>query len=50
MEKGSLIDRVDVGFKKPGTGINPMRIEEVLGRKLKRAVKSDDLLSMGDLI
>jgi len=50
MEKGSLINRVDVGFKKPGTGINPMRIEEVLGRKLKRAVKSDDLLSMGDLI
>ena len=49
MHKGSVIGRADIGFKKPGTGVDPAQIDEVLGKKLKRSVKVDDLLSMNDL-
>jgi len=50
MKRGTLIDRRNVSFKKPGTGIDPLNIEKVLGKKLKRNVKTDELLSMDDLI
>ena len=49
MRKGDLINRNNVSFKKPGTGIDQLNIEKVLGKKLKRNVKTDELLSMDDL-
>ena len=47
---GSIINRSDIGFKKPGSGVDPDHIGNVLGKTLKKAVKADDLLSMDDLI
>ncbi len=49
LKKGSVIDRTTIGFKKPGTGVDPVHIKEVLGKTVKRAVKADDLLSLEDL-
>jgi N-acetylneuraminate synthase len=39
----------DLTLKKPGTGIPAARLSEVAGRKLKRAVLADALLSEDDL-
>tara|TARA_B100001964_G_C13687960_1_gene360449 strand:- start:56 stop:517 length:462 start_codon:yes stop_codon:yes gene_type:complete len=47
--KGSVIDRRDIGFKKPGIGVDPGYINEVLGKTVKKDVKTDDLLSLDDL-
>ncbi len=39
-----------IGFKKPGSGVDPAHIENVIGKTVKKAVKAYDLLSMDDLI
>ena len=48
LKKGSIIDRKHIGFKKPGTGINPDNYKKILGKKLIKSVKKDDLLSTSD--
>ena len=50
LEKGTIIKRDDISFKKPGTGVDPTHLEKVIGKQLKRSVKGDDQLSMSDLI
>ena len=49
LKKGSVIGRKDIGFKKPGTGVDPSQINKVLGKKLKIDVITDDLLYMKNL-
>jgi len=49
LEKDTMLKRQDICFKKPGTGVNPSRLPEILGKKLKHSVKADDLLSFEDL-
>ena len=49
IKKGTLIDKNNLSIKKPGTGVDPLNIGKVLGKKLKRNVKADELLSMDDL-
>lgn len=49
IEKNTIIKRKDVCFKKPGTGVDPSRISEIIGKSLKRSVNVDDLLSLEDL-
>lgn len=39
----------DLIAKRPGTGISPIHIEAVLGRKLQKDKKADDLLTWDDL-
>jgi N,N'-diacetyllegionaminate synthase len=46
---GLVIGREHVALKKPGTGIPAARLEEVVGKRLVRAVSADTLLSEGDL-
>ena len=46
---GAVLTEKDVILKRPGTGIPPDQYERVLGRKLKRAVQSDEVLQWGDL-
>jgi N,N'-diacetyllegionaminate synthase len=38
-----------LALKKPGTGLSPARLPELVGRTLKRAVTADTLLSEADL-
>jgi N-acetylneuraminate synthase len=49
MKKGTIIKRQDICFKKPGTGVKPEDLNNVLGKKLRRSVKADSLLSLDDV-
>lgn len=46
---GESISRGDLTIKRPGAGIEPFRLDEVIGRKLERAVEADMPLMDEDL-
>lgn len=46
---GTTIEPDDVTFKKPGTGIPVDAIDQVLGRRAKRDLGVDELISLDDL-
>ncbi len=50
LKVGDVISREDCDFKRPGTGIQPGEIGYVVGRKLKRDIESDQILSWNDFI
>ena len=47
---GAVLTRELVGIKKPGTGISAARLNEFLGRKVKRAVAAGTLLAEEDFL
>jgi sialic acid synthase SpsE len=49
LESGRELATDDLLVKRPGGGIKPSRIDEVLGRRLTRALEADDLLQWDDL-
>ena len=50
MMVGDVISLEDIAFKRPGTGISPDKVDYVLGRKINRSIKADDLLKWNDLL
>ena len=46
---GTVLGRDHLALKKPGTGLPPEQLAELVGRRLKRAVAADELLSLDDL-
>ena len=46
---GSILSEADLTLKKPGTGMPANRLFEVIGRRLKRSVPTDTLLTEEDL-
>lgn len=46
---GDVIERDDLTIKRPGTGIEPWRMDEVVGRAVSRDVEADMPLAEGDL-
>jgi N-acetylneuraminate synthase/N,N'-diacetyllegionaminate synthase len=46
---GHVLRADDIAAKRPGTGISPNRIGELIGRKLLRDVVADHLFTPGDL-
>jgi N-acetylneuraminate synthase/N,N'-diacetyllegionaminate synthase len=46
---GELILKEDIAVKRPGNGISPMEIEEIIGKKLKINKLSDSTLKWEDL-
>jgi N,N'-diacetyllegionaminate synthase len=46
---GHRLALADVAFKKPGTGLSPARIDEVINRRLRRSVSADTLILEEDL-
>jgi N,N'-diacetyllegionaminate synthase len=46
---GTVIGRNDVRLKKPGTGLAPDRMADVVGRTLRRDVQADALLAVEDI-
>ncbi len=46
---GDTITRDDLTIKRPGTGIEPWRIDEIIGRTVSREVKADVPLTDDDL-
>jgi sialic acid synthase SpsE len=49
METGTTITGEMIWVKRPGTGIPAREMEKVIGRRVKRAVAADSLLSWEDL-
>ncbi len=46
IEKGELFTDINVGIKRPGTGISPMRWDDVLGKVAMRDFNFDDLIEI----
>lgn len=46
---GTVLAREHLAVKKPGTGLSPDRLEEVVGRRLRRAVEADQVLAADDV-
>jgi N-acetylneuraminate synthase len=46
---GRRIGASDLKAKRPGTGISPMLLDEIVGRTLRRNLLRDDLLELADL-
>ena len=49
LETGTVLTEEHLTAKKPGTGIPAVRLQELVGRRLKRRVESDALLTEDDL-
>ena len=45
IKSGSIIQRDDLEFKRPGTGLSPDNMEKIIGRKLIRDLEADELVS-----
>jgi N,N'-diacetyllegionaminate synthase len=46
---GHVLTREDMTFKRPGTGVEPWRLDEMLGRRLARSVSADMPLTDEDV-
>jgi N,N'-diacetyllegionaminate synthase len=46
---GTVLETWHLAFKKPGTGIPPDRLHEVLGHALQHAVRTDQMLAESDV-
>lgn len=46
---GTILNRDNIDFKRPGTGISPSQVTEVLGRALIHDLQADDLIRWEDL-
>jgi N-acetylneuraminate synthase len=46
---GTVLTREHLALKKPGTGLPPERLEDLVGRTLKVPVKADHLLALEDI-
>ncbi|MEG3618572.1 N-acetylneuraminate synthase family protein [Magnetovibrio sp. PR-2] len=46
---GHVLTHEDIDAKRPGDGISPNRIDEVVGKKLARPLRADALISFEDL-
>jgi N-acetylneuraminate synthase len=49
LKAGTLLKADDLSLKKPGTGIPASRLPEIIGRRLKRPLTADTLISEKDL-
>jgi len=50
LSEGAILTKAHLTIKKPGTGIPASCLEDIIGRKLSKAVSADALLSMDDLV
>ena len=48
LNKGSVIKKTDLEFKRPGLGIPPSKINLVIGKKINKKILSDNLLLLKD--
>lgn len=49
LDRGTVIQREMIGIKGPGTGISPLEIEQVIGKKLNKDKAEDTILFWEDL-
>ncbi|MBL0926741.1 MAG: N-acetylneuraminate synthase family protein [Phycisphaerales bacterium] len=49
LDPGRVLRREDLTIKRPGTGLEPFRLEETIGRRIARTVEADTPLTEADL-
>jgi len=49
LARGTVLSSDDLAIKKPGTGLSPDRLPDLVGKKLARAVVEDQLLVAEDI-
>ncbi len=49
LPSGTILQEDDLAIKKPGTGIPPDRLQELIGRRLKRALEKDEIIREEDI-
>lgn len=49
IKKGEILQKLDIDFKRPGTGIRPDEIKYILGRKINKDIGEDELIKWEDL-
>ncbi len=49
-KKGEVINKDDILFKRPGTGIHPDELKYVINRKVIRKINKDEVINWKDLI
>lgn len=49
LEKGHLLTKEDLTYKRPGTGISPMYIDEVISKTLNKSKNEDSILFWEDI-
>jgi len=47
--EGTVLTEEMIAFKRPGTGIPPKYYKEILGKKARRNIKVDEIISWGDI-
>lgn len=47
---GHVITEADITYKRPGSGVSPLRWDEVIGMRTKKALSEDDVLTWDDLV
>ena len=50
LEAGHQLEAADLVMKRPGTGISPMQMEKVIGKKTNKQLTADHLLTDDDLV
>lgn len=48
--KGHVLEKNDIVYKRPGTGVRPCEIEYIIGRKFKEDTKKDKTLTLNDFV
>lgn len=49
LKKGEVLSEIMIAYKRPGNGLPPTRLTEILGKRLKRNVKADEIIYLNDL-
>jgi len=49
LQKGHIIQKNDILFKRPGNGISPDKYEILLGKALAKDIKADEIINLKDL-
>jgi sialic acid synthase SpsE len=49
LKKGAMLANGDLDAKRPGSGLPPSRLDEILGRTLARDKAADEPLTLEDL-
>jgi N,N'-diacetyllegionaminate synthase len=49
LDRGTVLSADDLAIKKPGTGLPPDRLPELVGKRLARAVAEDQLIAAEDI-
>ena len=48
IQKGDILTEDMLTMKRPGTGISPMEIEKIIGKKISKTIMPDTLITWSD--